>query len=185
MKKQNNKRMHQLLLSLLLVCVLLVACASCRTTVLVRFMDQDGNILGSSDLNGGADAEPASAEAANTPSTEAATAAPATAAPATAAPTTQSSKKEYTAEEIDAMIQGTWVLPGKVNSYFTFDNGKLSIVSGSATMNGTYTVDTSNSKIMGTLQATDGTSNMQLHYGFSTDGKFCVFNNNYIGLNKQ
>ena len=101
----------------------------------------------------------------------------------TAAPTTESSKKEHTAEEIDALIQGTWVLLG--NNYFTFDHGKISIVMPNATMNGTYTIDTSNSIINGTMQATNGTANMQLHYGFSTDGDFVLFNNNNIGLVKQ
>ena len=47
MKKQNRANNRKSLFSLLMAVVLLLSCASCKTTFLVRFRDQDGNIIGS------------------------------------------------------------------------------------------------------------------------------------------
>ena len=88
-----------------------------------------------------------------------------------------------TAEEIDAEIQGTWVLAG--SNYVTFDNGKINITGQGVAMNGDYVVDTDAQLIKGTFQASDGTSAMQIHYGFTSDNELILFNNANIALVKQ
>ena len=79
MKKQTYSRAIQHFLSLLLIGALLTACTSCRTTVLVRFKDQDGNIIGSSSQDNAASTEapqPAAATEVSTAAPETTTAAP-------------------------------------------------------------------------------------------------------------
>ena len=79
MKKQTYSRAIQHFLSLLLIGALLTACTSCQTTVLVRFKDQDGNIIGSSSQDNAASTEapqPAAATEVSTAAPETTTAAP-------------------------------------------------------------------------------------------------------------
>ena len=78
------------------------------------------------------------------------------------------------AETIDAALQGGWSLMGNV---FSFTNGALTVAfTNGQSVSGTYTIDTEASAINGTLQATDGSSNISLPYKYE-DGALTLYNN--------
>ena len=78
------------------------------------------------------------------------------------------------AETIDAALQGGWSLMGNV---FSFKNGALTVAfTNGQSVSGTYTIDTEASAINGTLQATDGSSNISLPYKYE-DGALTLYNN--------
>lgn len=168
--------------SLLLTAVLLAVCASCGTNMPLRAAQRAGPFGSPVDYaeeTATAPATQAPTQAATVPPTQAPTA-----PPVTAAPTTEREEKTYTAKEIEDLIQGIWELPG--GGYFTFFRGAITIlIPGKALMLGTYKVDTSRQLINGTMRAINGTTQMQLHYGFSIEGDFLLYNNNYIALNKK
>lgn len=147
MKKQICARSVKMLVGLLFAGVMLLACTSCQTTMLVQFVDRDGNVIGSADANAAGSEDPDSEEA------------------------------------IKAQLQGVWELPG--GSEFTFSGDSLSVVMSGSVVNGTYTIDTAQSRIIGTLQASDGEVQMQLHYGYADDGSFMLSNNDNVALNKK
>ena len=86
------------------------------------------------------------------------------------------------AEEVEALLQGTWVLQN-VN-YFTFDNGTISVVSNGSTLNGTYTVNVQDATVDATIAGTDG--NVKIHLPYTvTDDALGLFNNSGEALVKQ
>lgn len=89
---------------------------------------------------------------------------------------------DVNADDVDAALQGTWVLQG--SNYFTFDNGSLSILSGGTTMNGTYTVNTADGNIDGALTASNGTVNIHMPFTFE-NGTLTLYNNGGEALVKQ
>ena len=92
--------------------------------------------------------------------------------------TTSSASKS----DIEAALQGTWLLGGE-NS-FVFDNGKITISGGGNRLEGTYSVNTTDSVIEATLSASDGNLQIKLPYTYS-NGTLTVKNNNGQALVKQ
>lgn len=87
-----------------------------------------------------------------------------------------------TAEQVEAALQGTWILQG--SNYFTFENGNISIVSGSAALNGTYEINLEDGTVDGRLQATDGVSRIHMPYQYD-NGILTLYNNAGEALVRQ
>ena len=86
------------------------------------------------------------------------------------------------AETIDAAVQGSWSLQGNI---FKYDSGTLAVAfTNGQAVTGTYTIDTEASVINGTLQATNGTSDISIPYKYE-DGTLTLYNNNGQALEKQ
>lgn len=98
--------------------------------------------------------------------------------------TGEKAAEALSAEEVDALLQGTWVLESGNTGYFIFDNGSISLVSGGTTMDGTYTVNTESGNIDASVMGTDGKVNFHLPYKIA-DGAVQVFNNNGVAMTKQ
>lgn len=98
------------------------------------------------------------------------------------APQADETSADMTAEEVDAAVQGTWILQG--SNYFTFENGALSVVSGGNVINGTYEINVEEATVDGKLTATDGIVNIHMPYAVE-DGVFVLYNNAHEVLEKQ
>ena len=86
------------------------------------------------------------------------------------------------AADVDAALQGTWVLQG-VN-YFSFDQGSISISGGGNNLNGSYSVNTTDSTVDATLSASNGNVVIHLPYTF-VNGTLTLRNNQNIELVKN
>ena len=84
-------------------------------------------------------------------------------------------------EEIDEMLQGTWIIEG---GSFTFTSGKMAIMASGKPMNGTYKINTSDSVIDGEIDQKDSTVTIHLPYTI-TDGVLTVYNNRGAAMEKQ
>ncbi len=84
--------------------------------------------------------------------------------------------------DIEAALQGTWLLGGE-NS-FVFSNGKITISGGGNVLEGTYTINTSTSNIEASLSTTNGNVSIKLPYSYS-NGTLTVKNNQNQALVKQ
>lgn len=90
--------------------------------------------------------------------------------------------EELSAEQIDALLQGTWTLQGA--NEFTFENGKLSIVSSGKTIGGTYQVNTETKQIDGDLIGTDGIVHSHIDYKLE-NGALVLYNKTGEAFVKQ
>lgn len=86
-------------------------------------------------------------------------------------------------EEIDEMLQGTWVTPENTGS-FTFTSGKMAIMANGVPMNGTYKINTQDSVIDGEIPAPDATVKIHIPYTI-TDGVLTVYDNRGGAMEKQ
>ena len=93
-----------------------------------------------------------------------------------------SSSSSASADEVEKALQGQWKL-GADNT-FTFDNGDIIIEGGGNRLEGTYTVNTSDSTIDASLKTTDGNVSIHLPYSYS-NGTLTLKNNNNQQLIKQ
>lgn len=84
--------------------------------------------------------------------------------------------------DIEAALQGTWLLGGE-NS-FVFNNGKITISGGGNVLEGTYTINTSTSNIEASMSTTNGNVSIKLPYSYS-NGTLTVKNNQNQALVKQ
>lgn len=92
-----------------------------------------------------------------------------------------SSDLTVSAEEIDAMLQGTWMLG---ENAFSFDNGSISIIGGGNSLSGTYKVNTAEFTIDADMNATDGTISINIPYEVN-NGTLTIKNNQGQTLIKQ
>ena len=79
---------------------------------------------------------------------------------------------EYTEEDIDRALLGTWVLPGNEESEFLFADGIVLIKAG---FSGTYTIDLENSVIHIQLSVSNGTVNAKIPFLYR-DGVLTLMN---------
>lgn len=89
---------------------------------------------------------------------------------------------DMSADEVEEALQGTWALQN--SNFFTFEDGKISIVTGGTTMNGTYKVNTDSCNIDAELVASNGNVTIHMPYGMEGD-TFTVYNNQNEALVKQ
>ena len=87
----------------------------------------------------------------------------------------------YSAEEIDAALQGSWTLDN--SALFTYNQGTISIESPGVVLSGTYEIDVDGSVVIGRFEATDGTVKIEIPYDY--DGEtLTIYNSDGQALSK-
>lgn len=88
--------------------------------------------------------------------------------------------------QIEKLLQGSWTLSSNAggSGTFIFDQGKVTMLGGSAPIQGKYLINTDSQKISATLQATNGEVGVELPFQLKDDS-LQIFNNAGEALIKE